>query len=95
MSEKVTGQNKERILSPAKNDELIDEALIKRIITGDLSAFSEIVKRYQHRVFHFFYKRVSFEDAQDLTQQTFLLVYRNLHRFHAGKLFTPWLFTIA
>ena len=34
-------------------------------------------------------------DAEDLTQETFLKVYQNIHRFNCAQAFSTWLFTIA
>lgn len=52
--------------------------------------------RYYPSVFHFFQNRgVPREDARDLTQDTFLRVYRGIGRFRRDASFQTWLFQIA
>lgn len=52
--------------------------------------------RYYPSVFHFFQNRgVPREDARDLTQETFLRVYRGIGRFRRDASFQTWLFQIA
>jgi RNA polymerase sigma-70 factor (ECF subfamily) len=73
-----------------------DEDLVGLCQEGDLSAFEELVKRYQPRILAFLQKQVGLrEDAEDITQRTFLQVYQSLSRFHPDHRFSSWIFTIA
>jgi RNA polymerase sigma-70 factor (ECF subfamily) len=63
---------------------------------GSAPHFEELVRRYQAKVFHFLrHKTPTVQDAEDLTQQTFIRAYRNLHRYNPAYRFVTWLFTIA
>lgn len=63
---------------------------------GEGRAFSELVARYQDRVYRFLLRltRVQ-EDAMDLTQETFMRAYQNLERWQPDTRFGTWLFRIA
>ncbi|MCX6020214.1 MAG: sigma-70 family RNA polymerase sigma factor [Chloroflexi bacterium] len=59
-------------------------------------AFSEVVTRYQDRIFNYTYRMTgSREDAQDLAQETFLRVYLHLDTFRVEERFSPWIYRIA
>lgn len=63
---------------------------------GDEEVFEELVKRYQKKVYNSTYRMMgNHEDAWDLAQETFLRVYRSLHRFQGKSSFSTWLFTIT
>ena len=73
-----------------------DEALVAECQQGSLRAFELLVKRYQPRIYRFMEKQFnSREDAEDLTQRTFVQAYQSLNRFNSKYRFSPWLFTIA
>jgi RNA polymerase sigma-70 factor (ECF subfamily) len=73
-----------------------DEDLVRAAQDGDSMAFENLVSRYEKRMFHFFrYRTHNDADAQDLTQQLFVKVYRGLLRFNPDRKLSPWLFTIA
>src|SRR5690606_16977427 len=65
-------------------------------LAGDKRAFSELVGRYQVRLLNFIYRTFGDrERAEDLVQETFVRVYRHLHRFDQSKKFSTWVYTIA
>ena len=73
-----------------------DEDLVRAAQDGNSVAFEDLVTRYEKRMFHFFrYRTRNDADAQDLTQQLFVKVYRGLFRFNPDRKLSPWLFTIA
>lgn len=73
-----------------------DEELVALANQGSLRAFETLVKRYQPRILGFLEKQLgSREDAEDVTQRTFVQAYQSLARFGSGYHFSPWLFTIA
>jgi RNA polymerase sigma-70 factor (ECF subfamily) len=73
-----------------------DEDLVRAAQAGDSIAFENLVTRYEKRMFHFFRYRTHCDaDAQDLTQQLFVKVYRGLSRFNPDRKLAPWLFSIA
>lgn len=73
-----------------------DEELVALCKQGTLHAFESLVKRYQPRILGFLEKQFSSrEDAEDVTQRTFIQAYQSLARFDSKYRFSPWLFTIA
>jgi RNA polymerase sigma-70 factor, ECF subfamily len=75
------------------SDEL---ALVQSAKAGDVSAFEELVKRYDRNVFriaqHITQNR---EDAEDVVQDAFLKAYSNLAQFQGQSKFYTWLVRIA
>src|SRR5215475_2986556 len=66
--------------------------LLERAIAGDVSAFEQVITRYERRVFSLAWRLLgSFEDAQDASQEVFLRTFRFLHRFDKSRPFEPWL----
>lgn len=73
-----------------------DLACIAEILSGQQSQFRILLSRYEHKVYGFVYKLVQDPHlAEDVTQETFLAVYRNLKSYDPSKPFSPWLFSIA
>ena len=76
--------------------QLDDSGVVARYLEGDRSAFAELVERYQTRLLNFIYRTTGDrERAEDLVQETFIRVYRHLHRFDQTKKFSTWIYTIA
>lgn len=81
-------------MSSRSDSELVCAAL--RDGSGALAAREEIVQRYHPRVYAFLHQLTGRrEDAEDLTQETFLQALRKLKSFKPGSDLLPWLFTIA
>jgi RNA polymerase sigma-70 factor, ECF subfamily len=75
---------------------LTDSEVVQRFLDGEQRAFGELVNRYDSRLVNFVYRTVGDrERAQDLVQETFVRVYRHLHRFDQTKKFSTWIYTIA
>ena len=73
-----------------------DSQVVQRFLDGEPRAFGELVDRYDNRLLNFVYRTVGDrERAQDLVQETFVRVYRHLHRFDQSKKFSTWIYTIA
>jgi RNA polymerase sigma-70 factor (ECF subfamily) len=74
-----------------------DEAgLVRDTLGANPQAFEEIVRRHSRRVFSFLHQFTRHrQDAEDLTQQTFIKAYQNLHRFDCRRPLINWLLTIA
>lgn len=72
------------------------DVLVSRAQDGCRESFELLVAYYERRVFNYLRQFVgNTHDAEDLTQDTFVKVYKNLHRFDSKYAFTTWLFTIA
>ena len=73
-----------------------DADLVKRWQGGDEAAFAELIKRHESRVFRLLYRMMgSREDAEDLTQETFLSLHRHGHRFRAEARFSTFVYRVA
>ncbi len=73
-----------------------DAALVQRAKAGDEDAFAELVERHQSRVYHHALRLMgSAEDAEEVLQDTFLQVFRNLDRFEERSRFSTWIYRIA
>ena len=79
----------------ADNDSVIVDWVI-RARGGDQEAFAELVYLYQDPVYNFCYRMLGESvEAEDATQETFLRVHRNLHRYDTARSFKTWLLSIA
>ena len=70
--------------------------LIHRILTGEEEAFSLLVQKYQKRIHALAWRKIGdYHIAQEITQDTFIQVYKNLSELKNPKLFDGWLFVIT
>lgn len=72
-------------------------ALIRRCIAGDAAAWEEIVQRYHRRIYNICYRFAgSSDDAQDLTQEVFIKMYRTLNTYDVERAaFMTWVTTVT
>jgi len=79
---------------PASPDAL--ETLIQRCLRGDQAAWEQIVKQHWRKVFNVAYKFVGKHDeAEDLTQDIFLKIFKSLDTFDRRANFQTWLISIS
>jgi RNA polymerase sigma-70 factor (ECF subfamily) len=77
-------------------DEIPDDDLVRRILSGREELFETLVRRYQSRVLGHVARMVgNRDDALDLTQEIFIKVFQALDRYNAQYKFSTWLFRIA
>ena len=71
--------------------------LVRRCIAGDAVAWEEIVQNYNRRIYNICYRFAgSADDAQDLTQEVFIKIYRTLSSYDTNKgAFATWITTIT
>jgi RNA polymerase sigma-70 factor, ECF subfamily len=70
--------------------------VVGRCLAGHQPSFMQLIDRFRGQVYGLCYRMLGQrEDAEDATQETFLRVARNLHRWDSGRAFEPWLLTIA
>src|SRR5512147_1861214 len=80
----------------ARNTELEDGEIVRRVLAGEEDLFELLVRRYQVRVVSHVTRMVgSRDDALDLAQEIFLKVFQALDRFNPAYKFSTWLFRIA
>ena len=79
----------------AKEDRVIVD-WVARARRGDQEAFAELVYLFQDPVFNFCYRMLGEAgEAEDASQETFLRVHKNLHRYDTARSFKTWLLSIA
>jgi RNA polymerase sigma-70 factor (ECF subfamily) len=72
------------------------DVLIERCLRGDQQAWDQIVRQHWRKVFNLAYKFVGRHDeAEDLTQDIFLKIFRALHTFDRRANFQTWLISIS
>jgi RNA polymerase sigma-70 factor (ECF subfamily) len=72
------------------------DALIERCLGGDQTAWEQIVRQHWRKVFNLAYKFVGRHDeAEDLTQDIFLKIFKALHTFDRRANFQTWLISIS
>ena len=71
--------------------------LVRRCVAGDSAAWEEIVQRNHRRIYNICYRFAgTSDDAQDLTQEVFIKMYRTLSTYDAGKgAFMTWVTTVT
>ncbi len=77
-------------------ESLSDEELAKEAAGGSADHFEAIVHRYSHAMYRLAYRFChNATEAQDLTQETFVKLYRGLPKARLDLPFKPWLYKIA
>ena len=75
---------------------LNEQTLIHGLQQGDEKMFSLMVETYQHMVFNTVLGLVlNYEEAEDLAQDVFVLVFQQIGSFRSASKFSTWLYTIA
>jgi RNA polymerase sigma-70 factor (ECF subfamily) len=82
--------------TPVSADALDDLALLDAIRAGDEAAFTLLYERYFDRVFNFTYARLrNRADAEEVTQETFIAVFRCIEGFAGRSALLSWIYGIA
>ncbi|QXP74597.1 sigma-70 family RNA polymerase sigma factor [Tenacibaculum sp. AHE15PA] len=73
-----------------------DQTYIDKVLKGDANAFSTLVERYKNMVFTLALKMVkNREEAEEISQDTFIKAYKNLNKFKGDSKFSTWLYKIG
>jgi RNA polymerase sigma-70 factor (ECF subfamily) len=71
-------------------------ALIARVLAGETQLFHELIRPVERAVYVMILMLLRSEtDAEDVTQETFIKIYRNLHNFRGDSKFSTWALSIA
>ena len=77
-------------------DQKTDAEVVAEVLKGDRQAYAKIIDAYKTPVFNLAFRMTGrHEDADDLTQETFIRAYQKLHQFNREKKFFTWLYTIG
>ena len=76
---------------------MLDEKdLVQKILDGDMRSFDTFVKRYENLVYHVVYRLVSEkQDAEDISQDVFIKIFRNIKQFRFQSKLSTWVARIA
>jgi len=81
---------------PLPADSADERKLVKRAKAGGMEAYDELVKLYQERIYATIYHMTAnHEDANDLTQETFIKAFQALQSFKGDSSFFTWVYRIA
>jgi RNA polymerase sigma-70 factor (ECF subfamily) len=73
-----------------------DEELAREARAGSRRSFEELAHRYKRRLFVYLRPRLgSDQDAEDMVQETFLKLFRNIRSYDSAFRFSTWLYTSA
>ena len=79
-----------------ENSRDIDSELIKKAKKGNNGAFNILMNKYYPRVYASIFSFIkSKEDSEDLSQQTFIKAWQQLHTFRGDSAFFTWVYRIA
>ncbi|MBU1034486.1 RNA polymerase sigma factor [Patescibacteria group bacterium] len=77
-------------------NQLSDNELIKACRSGDENALGTLIQRHLSAVYRFIFRMIGDRPvAEDLTQETFLKIWKSIRRFDPTKSFRAWTFAIA
>jgi len=77
-------------------DQKIEAEIVARILKGDRQSYALLVEEYKTPIYNLAYRMTgNAEDANDLTQETFVRAYKYLWRYDQRKKFFAWIYTLA
>jgi RNA polymerase sigma-70 factor (ECF subfamily) len=73
-----------------------DNLLIEQCLKGQQSSFSELIDKYKNLVFNLAYRMTyNLQDAEDISQEVFIRVYKSLYNFNPNYKFSTWLYQMT
>jgi RNA polymerase sigma-70 factor (ECF subfamily) len=79
-----------------KEDKEIEEALVKDFQTGNLEAYDKIAELYQQKIYALSFNLMRNQmDAQDVTQEVLLTLFRKINTFQGKSAFSSWVYRIT
>lgn len=73
-----------------------EQHAINRILSGDSSAFADLVKRYERSIINYIYRYIlNYEEALDIAQEVFVKAYYAIETYNNAFRFSTWLYRIA
>jgi RNA polymerase sigma-70 factor (ECF subfamily) len=82
--------------TPDRNVSVDDTALVNQFRQGDSDAMEKLILKYQDRIYNVILKICADpDDAAELTQETFVKIIENIHKFEGRSRFYTWAFRVA
>ena len=79
-----------------KEDKKLEEALVRDFQSGDLEAYDKIADIYQKKIYGLSLNLTRNQmDAQDVTQEVLLTLFRKIHTFQGKSAFSSWVYRIT
>lgn len=73
-----------------------DADLVRQVADGSEQAFAQLVEKYQQVIFNIIYRYIGNpDDVEDLAQEVFIKVWRNIAKFKGKSKFSTWLYRIT
>ena len=83
-------------LAMTANDSEADNSIVERYLAGDMTAFDELMIRYERQIYRVCYRFVNNrDDAMDLAQEVFIKAFEHLSSFRRESSMKTWLYRIA
>ena len=77
-------------------DQKNEVEIVARVLKGERQAYALLIEEYKSPVYNLAYRMTgNSEDADDLTQETFIRAYQYLWRYDTRRKFFTWLYTLA
>ncbi|WP_130615108.1 RNA polymerase sigma factor SigW [Cohnella abietis] len=74
----------------------LETRLVRLALRGDQRSFAEIVEMYKDKLYHLAYRMTgNRQEAEDVVQEAFLRVYKNLDRYDENQKFSTWIYRIT
>ena len=79
-----------------KESKAIEEDLVRKFQGGDLEAFDKLAQIYQKKIYGLSFNLTRNQmDAQDVTQEVLLTIYRKVHTFQGKSAFSSWVYRVT
>jgi RNA polymerase sigma-70 factor (ECF subfamily) len=76
--------------------DISDAECVRRLQRGETEAFAVLLERHQKTIFNLLYRMLGdYDDAAEVSQETFLSAYRSIKSFRGDSSFSTWLYRIA
>ena len=75
--------------------DLSDAEIIRRVIEGEVNAFEDLLKRYEHHVLNIVKKRIPYNQIEETAQEVFIRAYRGLQTVKRTDNFKQWISAVA
>jgi len=76
--------------------DFVEKKLVENAKSGNMQAFTELMYLYKDKIYHLAYRMLgNSQEAEDISQETFLRVYANLDRYDDQHKFSTWIYRIA